>query len=36
MPDIETLRRLGNAMGVRFYVIVGNEEADHEENLLVS
>jgi hypothetical protein len=34
--DIETLRRLGNAMGVRFRVIVGNEEADHEENLLVS
>jgi DNA-binding XRE family transcriptional regulator len=36
VPDIETLRRLGNAMGVRFRVIVGNEEADHEENLLVS
>ena len=36
VPDIETLRRLGNAMGVRFYVIVGNEEADHEENLSVS
>ncbi len=36
VPDIETLRRLGNAMGVRFHVIVGNEEADHEENLLVS
>ena len=35
VPDIETLRRLGNAMGVRFHVIVGNE-ADHEENLLVS
>jgi transcriptional regulator with XRE-family HTH domain len=36
VPDIETLRRLGNAMGVRFHVIVGNEEAEHEENLLVS
>jgi DNA-binding XRE family transcriptional regulator len=36
VPDIETLRRLGNAMGVRFHVIVGNEEADHDENLLVS
>jgi hypothetical protein len=36
VPDIETLRRLANAMGVRFHVIVGNEEADHEENLLVS
>lgn len=35
VPDIETLRRLGNAMGVRFHVIVGNE-ADHDENLLVS
>lgn len=30
MPDIETLRRLGNAMGVRFHVIVGNEEAEQE------
>jgi transcriptional regulator with XRE-family HTH domain len=36
VPDIETLRRLGKAMGVRFHVIVGNEEADHDENLLVS
>ena len=36
VPDIETLRRLGNAMGVRFHVIVGNEEAEHEENLMVS
>jgi len=36
VPDIETLRRLGNAMGVRFHVIVVNEEADHEENLWVS
>jgi transcriptional regulator with XRE-family HTH domain len=36
IPDIETLRRLGNAMGVRFHVIVGNEDADHDENLLVS
>jgi len=27
VPDIETLRRLGNAMGVRFHVIVSNEEA---------
>ena len=36
VPDIETLRRLGNAMGVRFHVVIGNEEADHEENLLVS
>ena len=25
-----------DAMGVRFHVIVGNEEADHEENLSVS
>jgi hypothetical protein len=30
------LRRLGNAMGVRFHVIVGNEEAEQEEHLLVS
>lgn len=36
VPDIETLRRLGNAMGVRFHVIVGDEEAAQEENLLVS
>lgn len=36
VPDIETLRRLGNAMGVRFHVIVGNEEAEHDENLMVS
>jgi transcriptional regulator with XRE-family HTH domain len=36
VPDIETLRRLGNAMSVRFHVIVGNEEADHDENLMVS
>jgi transcriptional regulator with XRE-family HTH domain len=36
VPDIETLRRLGNAMGVRFHIIVGNEEADRDENLLVS
>lgn len=36
VPDIETLRRLGSAMGVRFHVIVGNEKADHDENLLVS
>ena len=36
VPDIETLRRLGNAMGLRFHIIVGREEADHEENLLVS
>ena len=36
VPDIETLRRLGNAMCARFHVIVGNEEAEREENLLVS
>jgi DNA-binding XRE family transcriptional regulator len=36
VPDIETLRRLGIAMGVRFHVIVGNEEAEQEEHLLVS
>lgn len=36
VPDIETLRRLGNAMDVRFHVIVGNEDAEQEENLLVS
>jgi DNA-binding XRE family transcriptional regulator len=36
VPDLETLRRLGNAMGVRFHVIVGDEEAGQEENLLVS
>jgi DNA-binding XRE family transcriptional regulator len=36
VPDLETLRRLGNAMGVRFHVIVGDEEAEQEENLLVS
>ena len=35
-PDLETLRRLGNAMQVRFHVIVGDEEAEREENLLVS
>jgi hypothetical protein len=27
---------LGNAMGVRFHVIVGSEEAAQEERLLVS
>jgi TetR/AcrR family transcriptional regulator, tetracycline repressor protein len=36
VPDIETLRRLGNAMGVRFHVIVGDEDAEHEENLLLT
>jgi transcriptional regulator with XRE-family HTH domain len=36
VPDLETLRRLGNAMGVRFHVIVGNEGAEHDENLMVS
>jgi transcriptional regulator with XRE-family HTH domain len=36
VPDIETLRRLGNAMGVRFHVIVGNEAAEQGEHLLVS
>jgi DNA-binding XRE family transcriptional regulator len=33
VPDLETLRRLGNAMGVRFHVIVGDEAAEQEENL---
>ncbi len=33
VPGLETLRRLGNAMGVRFRVIVGDEEAAKEENL---
>ena len=33
VPDIETLRRLGNAMGVRFHVIIGKEDAEQEENL---
>jgi DNA-binding XRE family transcriptional regulator len=33
VPDIETLRKLGNAMGVRFRVIVGDEDAEQEENL---
>ena len=28
VPDIETLRRLGNAMGVRFHVIVGDLARD--------
>ena len=36
VPDIETLRRLGNAMGVRFRVIVGDEAAEQEENLLLT
>src|SRR5580658_714596 len=36
VPDLETLRRLGNAMGVRFHVIVGDEDAEQEENLLVN
>ena len=36
VPDLETLRRLGNAMGVRFHVILGDEDAEQEENLLVS
>lgn len=36
VPDIETLRRLGNAMGVRFRVIIGDEEAEQEENLLLT
>jgi DNA-binding XRE family transcriptional regulator len=33
VPDLETLRRLGNAMGVRFRVIIGDEDAEQEENL---
>ena len=36
VPDIETLRRLGHAMGVRFHVIVGDEDAEQEENLLLT
>lgn len=36
VPDIETLQRLGRAMGVRFRIIVGDEEAEREESLLVS
>jgi DNA-binding XRE family transcriptional regulator len=36
MPDIETLQRLGLAMGVRFRIIVGDKNAEQEENLLVS
>jgi transcriptional regulator with XRE-family HTH domain len=28
VPDLETLRRLGNAMGVRFHVIVGAQDAE--------
>jgi transcriptional regulator with XRE-family HTH domain len=36
VPDIETLQRLGRAMGVRFRIIVGDENAEQEENLLVS
>jgi len=31
VSDIETLRRLGHAMGVRFHVIVGDEDAGQEE-----
>lgn len=36
IPDIETLQRLGLAMGVRFRIIVGDEKATQEESLLVS
>ena len=36
VPDIETLRRLGHAMGVRFHVIIGYEHAEQEENLLLT
>jgi hypothetical protein len=36
VPDIETLRRLGNAMRVPFHVVVGDAEAGQQENLLVS
>ncbi len=36
LVNVHSAAGLGNAMGVRFHVIVGNEEADHEENLLVS
>jgi DNA-binding XRE family transcriptional regulator len=36
VPDIETLRRLGHAMGVRFHVIIGDEHAEQEENLLLT
>jgi DNA-binding XRE family transcriptional regulator len=36
VPDLETLRRLGHAMGVRFHVIVGDEGAEQEENLLLT
>ena len=36
VPYIETLRRLGHAMGVRFHVIVGDEHAEQEENLLLT
>jgi DNA-binding XRE family transcriptional regulator len=36
VPDLGTLRRLGHAMGVRFHVIVGDEGAEQEENLLLT
>jgi DNA-binding XRE family transcriptional regulator len=36
VPDLETLRRLGHAMGVRFRVIVGDQDAEQEENLLLT
>jgi hypothetical protein len=36
VPDIETSQRLGRAMGVRFRIIVGDENAEQEESLLVS
>jgi DNA-binding XRE family transcriptional regulator len=36
VPDIETLQRLGRAMGVRFRIIVGDENTEQEEILLVS
>jgi transcriptional regulator with XRE-family HTH domain len=36
VPDLQTLRRLGHAMGVRFRVIVGDQDAEQEENLLLT
>jgi DNA-binding XRE family transcriptional regulator len=36
VPDIETLQRLGLAMGVRFRIIIGDEKAEQEESLLVN
>jgi hypothetical protein len=36
LVHMATLQRLGHAMGVRFHVLIGDEDAEQEENLLLT